>query len=92
MNTHILLYMYFKTDVTSGGQVLALKGQTLSTDPPRTLGIGLLYGPRVGRFLMSEVAMYCTASAPCAPPGFGRGRSVKRYESYRQLGESPSRL
>ena len=32
-------------------------------DPPRTLGIGLLWGPRRRRFLMSEVPLYVAREA-----------------------------
>ena len=45
-----------------------------SQDPPRTLGIGLRWGPRGVRFLMSEVTLYWLGGA--AEGGAGTERAA----------------
>jgi hypothetical protein len=43
---------------TVSWRYLAHKKTPTSEDPPRTLGIGLRYGPKGMRFLVSEVPLY----------------------------------
>ena len=47
-----------RRDVLGLQGYLAHKKYPPPQDPPRTLGIGLRYGPRGERFLMSEVPLY----------------------------------